>query len=68
MIVIASGADHEKISAANPEWTEYDWCRYWELDARKGYKRAGIPDPKNRRMDCGEGCKCNGIRSRGHDS
>ena len=56
---ISSGADHEKVSAAHPEWDEFDWCRYWELDARKGYRKAGIPDPHNRVMDCGDSrCKC----------
>lgn len=57
--VLNSGVDHEKVSAMNPHWTVYDWCWYWERDARKAYKKAGITDP-GRRMDCGEGCICRG--------
>lgn len=59
VIRIASGADHEKVAAANPNWTVWDWCWYWERDARKGYKKAGVEDPRNRQMDCGDSqCVC----------
>jgi len=55
---ISSGADHDKVAALHLEWDEFDWCRYWELDARKGYRKAGIKDP-GLMMDCGDPrCKC----------
>lgn len=60
VLVISSGADHNKVAALNPQWDEFEWCWYWERDARKGYKRAGLQDP-GRRMDCGdERCICKG--------
>lgn len=68
VVVIASGADHEKVAKANPNWDEFDWCRYWELDARKGYKRLYLNDPyapydPGRRMDCGDSrCKCKAMK------
>lgn len=57
-----SGADHEKVAAANPGWTEFDWCRYWELDARKIERKHNIINWQ-RRMDCGdERCKCRSLK------
>ena len=63
MTQLISGADYEKVLREHPEWDEYDWCRYWELDARKAYRKAGIPDP-GRIMDCGERCKCKTLKAR----
>ena len=61
-VIIASGADHERVAHAHPDWDEFDWCRYWELDARKGYRRADVSDP-GRMMDCGDvRCKCKRLR------
>ena len=60
-IIISSGADHEKVGRMNPHWDEFDWCRYWELDARKGYRKADIPYPGGR-GDCGDPrCKCKAL-------
>lgn len=60
--MIASGADHDKVARSNPGWTEFEWCRYWEIDARKSFKRAGLQDP-GRRMDCGdEHCLCRRLK------
>ena len=44
--------------AAHPDWDEYAWCRYWELDVRKGFRKVGILDLGGRVMDCGERCQC----------
>lgn len=57
--ILSSGADHEKVAAANPQWDVNDWCRYWELDARKIERKYGIR--WERRNDCGEGCKCRSL-------
>ena len=55
--VLSSGVDHGRVGERNPGWTEFDWCWYWERDARKAYKKAGLHDP-GRKMDCGQGCVC----------
>lgn len=57
---LSSGADHDKVAAANPNWDEYHWCRYWELDARKIERKYGLRF--ERIMDCGTHCKCKGLK------
>lgn len=59
--LLSSGADHLKVAAANPHWDEYEWCRYWELDARKIERKYNIR--WERRLDCGDPhCKCKGLK------
>lgn len=58
--LLSSGADHERVAAANPQWDEYDWCRYFELDARKIERKHAIK--WDRLQDCGERCRCKGLR------
>ena len=58
MADLRSGADHERVAAANPHWDERDWCWYWEKDLRKSLKKIGETRMPDRLTDCGEGCKC----------
>ena len=55
-----SGANHEKVIAAHPEWDEFDWCRYWTLDERKIEKKYAVKFEEITR-DCGEKCRCKSL-------
>lgn len=53
---LSSGANHVRVAERNPDWSVMDWCRYWELDARKIERKYGIK--WDRLQDCGDGCSC----------
>lgn len=54
--MIFSGADHARVAQANPAWSVEDWCRYWELDARKIERKEEVR--WERIQDCGSECRC----------
>jgi O-glycosyl hydrolase len=57
-VVISSGVDHEAVSRKNPDWSVYDWCRYFDRDLRKAMKRYGLVGEPDVLMDCGSECRC----------
>ena len=55
--VIDVGKNVEKVSQLNPHWEVNDWCRYFDREIKREYKKLGI-DCDWLLKDCGTGCKC----------
>ena len=48
-----------KIALLNPQWTEFDWCWYWDKSVTRAYRKEGLE--VNLRKDCGDDrCVCRG--------
>ena len=55
-LCIDVGKNVEKVSQMNPDWDEFDWCRYFDREIRREFKKLGM-EPQLRK-NCGPGCKC----------
>jgi hypothetical protein len=55
--VIDVGKNVEKVHQMNPNWTEFDWCKYFDREMRREFKKLGMGEPELRK-NCGPGCKC----------
>lgn len=55
--VIDAGKNVEKTSHINPDWTEFNWCKYFDREMRREFKKLGMGELQLR-THCGPGCLC----------